>query len=135
MVQEKVLDKIDSDELQVFVVWLPMVEGDCRTIALKSTKRISDKRARHFWDPDKRAALGFAAMLQSAFPKAIELPKGEYAAWDVYLVYDVRTKWKDVVPVPSDWMHQLGGVDPTRLLDGDKLRESVLKSLKSVSAN
>jgi hypothetical protein len=131
VVQEKVLDKIDSDKLQVFVIWLPMVEGDSRTIALKSTKLISDKRARHFWDPDKKAALAFAQMLQSSFPKAIELPKGEYPAWDVYLVYDVSTKWKDAVPVPSDWMHQLGGVDPARRLDGDKLRGSVLKLLKA----
>jgi len=131
VVQEKVLDKIDSDKLQVFVIWLPMVEGDSRTIARKSTKLIRDKRARHFWDPDRKAALAFAQMLQAAFPKAIELPKGEYPAWDVYLVYDVSTRWKDAVPVPSDWMHQLGGVDPTRRLDGDKLRKSVLKLLKA----
>ena len=127
MVQEKVLDRIDGDKLQVFVVWLPMVEGDSRTIAAKSMKLISDRRAHHFWDADKKAALACAEMLQSAFPKAIELPKGKYAAWDVYLVYEIGTRWNGAVPVPSDWMHQLPNVDRTRLLDGDKLRESVRK--------
>jgi len=29
-------------------------------------------------------------------------------------------------------MHQLDGVDPNRQLDGDKLRESVLKALKAI---
>ena len=123
--QEKILGKIKSERLRVFVVWLPMVEGDSRDIALTAMKSISDQRVTHFWD--SRKEMGFA------FGNVIGPPEGKRArlAWDFYAAFDASAKWKDPVPTPADWMHQLDGVDPSRQLDADQLRESVLKLLRT----
>jgi hypothetical protein len=127
VVQEKVLRKIDSDKLAVFVVWLPFVNGDSREKAAESMMVLTEKRAKHFWD--SRSEVG------KAFAEHIKLPKGAKVAlaWDYYAVFDARTKWKDSPPAPTDWMHQLRGIFPDRQLDGDRLRATVEKLLKSAS--
>jgi len=126
VVQEKVLSKIDSEKLTVFVVWLPFVDGDSREKATEAMKVLSDKRATHFWD--SRSEIG------KAFAEHIKLPKGQRAAvaWDYYALFAAGVKWKDSPPAPSEWMHQLAGIVPERELDGDKLREAVEKLLKAV---
>jgi hypothetical protein len=125
-VQEKVLEKINSEKLTVFVVWLPFVDGDSREMAAKEQKVLTDKRAKHFWD--SRSEIG------KAFAEHIKLPKGEKlsVAWDYYALFEGGAKWKDAPPAPAEWMHQLAGIVPERQLDGDKLREAVEKLLKSV---
>jgi hypothetical protein len=125
-VQQEVLSKVKSKRLKVFVVWLPMLEGDSRGVALKATGLIDDGRASHFWDSRGEMA--------TVFGKLIGQREGMRArlAWDFYAVFDGSTKWNNSVPVPADWMHQLPGVDPNRRLDGHKLRDSVLKVLRAV---
>jgi hypothetical protein len=130
VVQEKVLEKVGGDRFKVLVVWVPMLADDSREAALKATTVFGDKRVSHFWDPNKKSALTFGKMMQAAFSKTYKVPKGDDAAWDVYLVFDAKTKWRDAVPVPEFWMHQLRGVDEKLLLDGEKVRESVVKLLK-----
>jgi hypothetical protein len=125
VVQEKVLGKIDSEKLAVFVVWLPFVDGDSREKAAESMKVLADKRAKHFWD--SRSEVG------KAFAEHIKLPKGAKVAvaWDYYALFEAGAKWKDSPPAPTEWMHQLVGIAPERQLDGDKLREAVENLLKS----
>ena len=125
MVHEKVLRTVRSERLKVFVVWLPMVEGDSRDMALEAKKLIGDRRASHFWDSRKEMA--------AAFGTVIGQPEGKpgHLAWDFYAVFDASARWKDPAPTPVDWMHQLHGVDPSRQLDADRLRESVLKLLRT----
>lgn len=131
MVQENVLDKVGGDRFKVFVVWVPMLADDSREAALEATTVIGDKRVSHFWDPGKTSALAFGKMIQAAFSKTYKVPKGDLAAWDVYLVFDAKTKWRDAVPVPEFWMHQLRAVDEKLVLDGDKIRKSVVKLLEA----
>ena len=121
-VQQKVLDKIESDKLVVFVVWIPILKPDDRNSAQKSIKIISDKRAIRFWDATRN--------LGTSVAKDMTLPGKTKVAWDLYLVYDAAAEWKDKPPVPADWLHQLGGVKDERRLDGDKLRTSVETLLK-----
>ena len=120
--QQKVLDKIDSDKLVVFVVWIPILQADDRDAALVSMKIVSDKRAIQFWDSTWN--------LGTSVAKDMTLPGKTKFAWDLYFVYDAAAEWKDKPPVPADWMHQLGGVKDERWLDGDKLRTSVETLLK-----
>jgi hypothetical protein len=134
VVQKEVLDKVESDRVEVFVVWVPMLDNDTREAALKSMSLIGDKRVRHFWDPAKKNAMAFGKMIQGAFSKTYKVPKGDHAAWDVYLVFDTKRKWQDAVPVPEFWMHQLRGVDEKLTLDGSNLRESVVKLLNAKEA-
>lgn len=122
--QEKILSRIDSDRLQPFVVWIPVVNVDDREVAIRSTKLVTDHRAAQFWDPDKKLGIRYG--------EAVVLPlhqgKRHRLAWDVYFAFDEEREWGGRVPQPDDWMHQLG--QDERRLDADKLRESILKLLK-----
>jgi hypothetical protein len=120
-VQEKVLDRIASDNLEAFVVWTPRYFGDNRAKALASTKLVGDKRATHFWDG--------TGWLGKHYGKALKLPGRRAFAWDVYFVFDADATWGEAPPEPVEWMHQLGGTDG-RQLDAEKLREIVGSRLK-----
>ncbi|MCI0639884.1 MAG: hypothetical protein L0Y72_08010 [Gemmataceae bacterium] len=126
VVQEQVLSKVDSEKLSAFVVWLPFVDGDSREKAAEAMKVLTDKRATHFWDA--RSEIG------KAFAEHIKAPKGQklLVAWDYYALFEAGAKWKDSPPAPVEWMHQLEGIEPGRLLDGDKLRQAVEKLLTTV---
>ena len=119
--QEKVLGKIASDKLRVFVIWTPRYFGDNRAQALVSMKLVGDKRAMHFWD-----ATGW---LGKHYGRALKLPGRRTFAWDVYFVFAPDAKWEQAPPEPVEWMHQLGGTDG-RQLDADKLRETIRSRLK-----
>ncbi len=108
--------------MKVYVVWTPVLPGDDRKVAEKSTGLIPDGRATHYWDKDK--SLGYA------FGKVVSLPRKRTLAWDVYFAIDGKAIWKENPPAPSDWMHQLGRDE--RLLNGTKLRATVEKLLKRV---
>lgn len=119
MVQESVLDKVNSDNVRVYVVWTPVLREDNRTAARQSISYITDGRATHFWDEDKS--------LGRTFGELVELPRQRGLAWDIYFVFDVEAEWTDSPPKPAEWMHQLA-LDE-RLLNGDKLRKSIEKLL------
>lgn len=125
LVQTKVLDRIDSDQLKVFVVWTPRFNGDNRNKAIASMEIVPDKRATHFWDRTSSISAYYGAVLK--------LPERAPFAWDVYFVFDDQAEWKEDPPRPDHWMHQLGGVlgrDHPRFFDGDKFRGHVLETLK-----
>ncbi len=115
MVADKVLSKLESKDLAVYVVWTPVLGNDDLESAKSAVEAIEDSRATHYWDGD--GALGHL------FAKAVELPNGRSFAWDIYFAFRPDAVWKDTVPSPSDWMHQLARDE--RQLDGNKLRESV----------
>ena len=113
MVQERVLNHNDSEDLIVDVVWIPVLAGDNYEEAVKAQKLIPDARAYHFWDGDQ--ALG------RVYGQTVELPSGRDLAWDVYFGFGRGTKWEGVVPAPDDWAHQLG-MDDRHLRQGDGLQ-------------
>ena len=115
MVADKVLSKLENRDLAVYVVWTPVLGNDDLESAKSAVEAIEDSRATHYWDGDR--ALG------QLFAQAVELPNGRGFAWDIYFVFRPDAVWKDTVPSPSDWMHQLARDE--RKLDGNKLRESV----------
>jgi hypothetical protein len=50
---------------------------------------------------------------------------------DVFLVYSGKSKWREAVPTPDFFMHELGRALPNqRRLNGPKLAEEVRKLLK-----
>lgn len=122
--QEKVLAKLDSDKLRVFVVWMSVVEGDGLDAAVESSKKLPDPRVSFFWAPTKDVGVAFAKVLQ--------LPKGFSYAWDVYLAYAAGIEWKDEPPAPTLWMHQLSALRDRTRLDGDKLREALAKLIEDL---
>lgn len=116
MVAENVLSKVDEEDLQVYVVWMPVLATDDREAALKSQSIVDDSRASHFWDLDQS--------LGRAYGKSIDLPRGGDLAWDMYLVFGRDAKWDATLPVPSLWNHQLG-MDSRYLGDGSAVRAAI----------
>ena len=116
--------EIESDKLRVFVVWTPRLPADSRNKAVAATKLVEDKRASHFWDR--------GGHFGSQYGKLLKLPGKRTFAWDVYFVFDAGAKWNKAPPMPTEWMHQLGGGEDKRRLDGDKLRQTVKALLGDV---
>ena len=127
-VQQKTLLKLKSDELRVFVVWLPRYNGDNRTKAVAATQIVSDPRARHFWDGD--------GTLGKRFGKVLSLPDSRDFAWDVYLAFDRSMVWDSMPPQPAYWMHQLGpNTNDKRRLAGETFRIQLERMLEAASDN
>ena len=100
----------DSPKLRAYFVWVPMLDGDTADAARLEASLYRDKRIAHFWDGDR--------LVSGQLARRLGLDK----AWDVYLVFDRRARYKDA---PSLWMHQLDGVKIAPWLDTLKLREKV----------
>lgn len=117
MVQESVLDTIDSRDLAVHVVWTPVLESDDYEAAVASRKELlTDPRTIHYWDGDQDLGL--------LYGKLLTLPSGRVLAWDIYFVFAPGTRWNEEAPVPADWAHQLGG-DERHLGEGEGYRKAV----------
>ena len=125
-VQQKVLAKLKSEKMQVFVVWLPRYQGDDRNKAVLAANIVSDPRATHYWDG--KGALGVR------FGKTLDLPDNRNFAWDVYLAFDHTTQWKESLPQPAYWMHQLGpDTTEKRRLDGNQFRRAIRQLIQDAS--
>lgn len=117
--QEKVLDAIDSEDLAVHVVWMPVLQSDNFEAAKKAPALVPDGRALHYWDGDQD--------LGRLYGRIVELPRGRELAWDIYFVFEPGVIWEELPPYPSEWAHQLG-LDDRNLNEGDQLQAAV-KSL------
>ena len=116
MVLESVLEKLPSRELSIHVVWTPVLRSDDFDAAKRARSLIPDPRAVHYWDGDQDLGL--------AYGKVLDLPRGRQLAWDIYFAYGEGVEWGEIVPQPTDWVHQLG-MDERHLGDGSNLRTSV----------
>lgn len=126
--KKRVLDELPTADLQVYVVWLPVLsrlspEGLNGAVA-SGAKRLADERVRHYLDPELR--------LGQSYGPVIQLPAGA-PAWDVYFVFAPEVTWPQDPPPPTFWMHQLGAAPPALRLDGKKLADTV-KGLLAVPA-
>ena len=117
LVQEQALERIDSDKLKIYVVWIKRFFGDSRDAAEKSMALVPDKRARHFWDGNNQ--------MPKHYGKSLDLPGERNFAWDVYFVFNPKAAWGETPPTPDFWMHQLGGSETGNRLDGDKFRDAI----------
>lgn len=96
------LDKFPSDDLIVFLIWIPMLDDDSLEAAMARSRELSDPRLRQAWDSSRQ--------IGKLFAKILNLQK---TAWDVYLVYTrSESNWNEVeIQSPTFWMHQLSS-DP-----------------------
>src|SRR5262245_42673310 len=103
--------------LDVLVVWIPAIQGDDYAAAMRAQSKVVDERVRHYWDGSQALGEAFSPVL------------GIHAhmAWDVYLLFDAKSEWKDSPPAPADWLHQLGGGNPDRVLAEGRLEEAIAK--------
>lgn len=95
------LNRFPSDDLRVFLIWIPMLDEDNLEAAIAHSKEVADSRLLQGWDSSYQIGRLFA--------KTLNLQK---TAWDVYLIYAREANWeRDGPPSPTFWMHQLSS-DP-----------------------
>ena len=110
---------LKGKEISVYSVWEPILPSDARFTVGRATKRIPDKRVKHFWDGD--------GVLAESFAPALGI-QGD--AWDVYLVYPRGVEWRGKSPPrPSYFMHQLQQLPASRRLNADTLAAHLQESL------
>lgn len=112
--------QIKSDDLRVYVVWVPSLPADKADRVPAATSRLADERVSHYWDERGELKKVYQRVMQMSEP-----------AWDVYYIYNRDAEWKTEPPVPEYFMHQLGSLPPERMLDGDKLAAEINKLLKA----
>lgn len=114
------LARVKSEELRVYAVWVPIGKTDVRFTVPRATRSLPDERVSHYWDGDGTLVRGYAPVLQVGEGKP---------AWDVYLVFDRDAEWREGVPVPDYWMHQLN-LAPERAFDGPRLAAELERRLQ-----
>ena len=85
--QQEILEKNPSVDLQVYVVWTTVLTGDGRSTW--DPNLMPDPRVIHFWDTQTQTPIWFGEHLagRSSF------------AWDVYYLFGPDAEW-DSVPEP-----------------------------------
>ncbi len=68
MVHDEVLKQIDSDDLSVLAVWMPVLQSDNAAAGKKAEPLLPDPRVAHYWDDDKS--------LGKLYGRSLELPRG-----------------------------------------------------------
>lgn len=113
------------DDLPIFVVWLPMVEGDSEAAAVESAKLLPASQVHHYYDPER--TLG-RRMPETCFPRFREralaaLPADHWfrphleevvqnptlhstVLWDAALLYRPDAEWHKEPPCPTLWTKQ-----------------------------
>jgi hypothetical protein len=122
VVQDNVVSEVESGNFAAYAVWEPILKTDDERSSRKAAVLFLDARVKSYWVGSR--AVG------ELFQPPINL--GTEPAWDVYLVYEPGVVWEgDAPPVPTFFMHQLGGRLPDeRRLDGPRLRDRIENILK-----
>lgn len=108
-----------EEKFAVFVVWEPILPTDWTSPSSSTLARISDSRARQFWDPNHLVSqeLKVATDKHSLLAPNCCFDKGFY--WDQAILYGPHTDWNDD-PAPVFWNGPVVKVTP--------LLENALKS-------
>src|SRR5712692_575883 len=129
-IEKQVLETIPSNQLAVYVVWIPVLnfqdEATLQRNGLKESTRVSDPRAIHYVDPNGFSGKQYSPILNIPY---------HGPAWDVYLAFSADVRWEDRAPTPTGWMHQGGdGMDRARRLDGRKFADEIQKLLAAADS-
>ena len=63
--------------------------------ATRATAYLPDRRAEHFWDLWSFGLNTYTKQLHYS---------GNETAWNVFIVYKPRLRWRDKAPEPTSWM-------------------------------
>jgi hypothetical protein len=78
----------------VFIVWQPVLPSDDVEDGAAHAAALRDARVQHFFDTGNRLGHAYAKPLDSPFDTV------GHIAWDVILLFDRGTLWKEAVPKP-----------------------------------
>lgn len=94
---EAILNCYPDAPIDVFIVWIRMLESDNQAAAERAARIFDDRRATQFYDGHQRVGSALADGLIN-----------EGLAWDIYLLYRPGARWNAGPPKPAYWSHQLG---------------------------
>jgi len=117
--QKQVLDRFDSPDLEVFVLWLKVSETDVPEAAQRGTTILTDARVHHYWDPNR----ALNAQLLDAITFDIQV-----RIYNVALLYDRDATWDNRLPRPPYWMHEFRGA-PGPTWEANVFASQVAKAL------
>ena len=107
--------------MRVYIVWVPSLPADKDKTVGSAAAKVPDERASHFWDAKGKMKTDYQKLMKMDEP-----------AWDVYYVYGRDAEWNgELPPEPVYWMHQLAGLPPERMLNGNKLADEMKKLLQT----
>jgi hypothetical protein len=123
-VQKGILKPFPQAPLDLFVIWISMMEGDDSEAARKAVSKFKDERVNQFYDPNQLAGKAFAGSLDHI----------DEIAWDIYLFYPAKSVWKELPPQPEMYMHQLrdSWADQGCLFEKDRLRVKLTETMKNL---
>lgn len=96
MIERRLLDRLGDPSLKVYVVWVPAMGKEDRTVTLTRTALVADPRATHYWAEDMSLA--------EAFKQPLGMKSS--SAWDVFLVFRSGVRWGEAAPRPDLYMHR-----------------------------
>jgi hypothetical protein len=124
-VQTLLAERFPLADVSVSMVWINMLEADSADAAQAAAPIVGDPRARHFYDPDRRAGQVIAECIGG---------RGQ-VAWDMVLFYPAGGEWQAAPPRPATWAHQLMRevwADPARYRGGGGLLEALCAAMREL---
>ena len=124
--QKEIVNANRSTDVRVYFVWMPMLPTDNQSEAGRMERSLPSSRARHFYDPQRRAGIGFVedrfqdetrealAALPKEHPfrkrlaRIAAAPAGEVPLWDAIMFFAPGTEWMAKSPRPDWWAKQIG---------------------------
>jgi hypothetical protein len=116
---QNILSREQSNQLSIYIIWLPILPGDNLNSAIVQSSELADKRAVQLWD--NRLITGNLWKSILDYPQEI--------TFDVYLLYDKNSRWFNGIGIPNFWMHQSSGISNVPKFDKNTLEEKIKKFL------
>jgi hypothetical protein len=92
---------LDSADVSIHVVWLPVLKGDTSAAAQDSARLFGNTmQVAHYWDVERALSNRYCELLRLK-------ERGRTVAWDLYLIYERGARWRADPPLPTLWMQQL----------------------------
>ncbi len=87
--------------VKVIVVWERVLITDRPGVRQKSVDRLTDRRAVHFWDPERRVSSAMGGPVGVAETGAKVMFEMGEVVWDYAAVYPAGERWKDGKAKPA----------------------------------
>lgn len=102
-VLQEVLQENPQQPVRVFIVWQAIRASDIKAPGPGILGRVTDARARQFWDPENIFPQELQRRLQSdaAHPKPNCCETDEGVPWDLVVVYPAGAKWESALPAAA----------------------------------
>ena len=99
---DALLAEFPGAQIQVQLVWEPVLKTDIAAPLTGTLGRIDDPRVVQYWDPQRVISADLVRAVDenpSRFGFEEALPDG-YVAWDAVVVFDGAARWERDVPTP-----------------------------------